>query len=236
MTGVTSVTPPRQPVLEADHASKEYRPGLVAVRDVTFAAYPGEFIVLIGPSGSGKSTFLHLLGALDRPTGGDIRVEGRSLARASFTERTDFRLSRVGFVFQDLNLLSAFTLRENIELPLILLGWSSTERVSRVDSLAATMGILDCLDRFPQEVSGGQGQRAAVARALAARPVLLIADEPTATLDTVNADQVFHLIRDQVSASGTTAIVATHDTRFLEQADRVLRLVDGVLHEEPGRR
>ncbi|MBI4863286.1 MAG: ATP-binding cassette domain-containing protein [Candidatus Riflebacteria bacterium] len=218
--------PAVSPVLKLVGVDRFYD-GVAALRDIDLELSGGELCLVMGPSGSGKSTLLHLVGALDRPTAGEIRVCGQEIGRASREARSLLRLGTVGFVFQHLNLVPAFSLAENIELPLILQGWGATERRDRVRELGEALGIGDCLDRFGHQVSGGQLQRAAIARALSARPRLLLADEPTATLDSHNARQVLELIRDLVDRWGLAALVATHDTRLTGGKERLIRLVDG---------
>lgn len=215
---------------------RRYAAGVVALKEVDLALKPGELVVLLGPSGSGKSTLLNLIGALDRPTAGTLAVEGVEVGHATQAERSVFRLARTGFIFQQFNLLPAFTLRENVELPLVLLGRSAGARLERVRELAEVLGIAECLDRFPHELSGGQQQRGAIARALAAHPRVLLADEPTATLDSANAHAVFELIRALTTDAGMTTVIATHDARLPCGRERVIRLEDGVLSEvSPGR-
>ncbi len=217
--------------IEAISVGRDY-PGATALQDVSFAVDNGRLAVLMGPSGSGKSTLLRILGVMDSPTRGEVRVGGRSLGSLSSTQRAAVRLREVATVFQAFNLIGAFTLRENIELPLLLAGEAAAARVERITSLAQRLGIGDVLDRFPGAVSAGQRQRAAAARALAPRPSVLLLDEPTASLDTANALQFAALV-DQIVAQGDTAVImATHDERVVPQSARILRLVDGRLADD----
>lgn len=198
-----------------------------ALTDIELNIEPGEFTVLAGPSGSGKSTLLHLVGALDRPTRGKILVNGQELGRLSQDERADFRLRKVSFIFQTYNLIAALTAFENVEYPLLLLGANGKERRERATYFLERVGLSEQLHRRPDEMSGGQRQRIAVARAFATRPAIILADEPTANLDSHAGAHLIDLSRELNHQFKTTFLVATHDSMVIERADRVIRLHDG---------
>jgi len=197
-----------------------------ALRGVDLEVRTGEFLALVGPSGSGKTTLLNLLGALDVPTSGELEVLGRTLATLSKRERAQMRLHSLGFVFQAYNLVPVLTARENVEFVLELQGVGADRRERAMDVLAE-LGLAELADRRTNELSGGQQQRVAVARAVAARPKLVLADEPTANLDGENAEMLMHLMRDLRDRHGMTFIFSTHDSRVVAHAVRVVTLVDG---------
>jgi putative ABC transport system ATP-binding protein len=218
-------------VLEARDVAKTFGEGATevhALRDVDLEVRAGEFLALVGPSGSGKTTFLNLAGALDLPTGGSLRVLGRDVAALSRRERADLRLRALGFVFQAYNLVPVLTARENVEFVLELQGVGA-ERRRRALAILEELGLGELADRRPSELSGGQQQRVAVARAVAARPRLVLADEPTANLDGENAETLMHLMRDLRDRHGMTFLFSTHDPRVVDHALRVVTLVDGVV-------
>jgi len=197
-----------------------------ALRGVDLEVRQGEFLALVGPSGSGKTTFLNLVGALDVPTSGDLVVLGRRIAELSRAERADLRLGSIGFVFQAFNLVPVLTALENVEFVLELRGMGS-ERRARALAVLEELGLGDLAHRRPAELSGGQQQRVAVARAVAARPRLVLADEPTANLDGENAEVLMHLMRDLRDRHGMTFVFSTHDPRVVAHAVRVVTLEDG---------
>jgi len=203
-----------------------------ALRGVDLDVGPGEFLSLVGPSGSGKTTLLNLIGALDAPTGGDLVVLGRTIAELSRRERAILRLRHIGFVFQAYNLVPVLTAVENVEFVLELQGLGA-ERHARARETLDELGLADLAHRRINELSGGQQQRVAVARAVAARPQLVLADEPTANLDGENAEVLMHLMRDLRDRHGMTFVFSTHDPRVVAHAYRVVTLVDGqVAHDE----
>jgi putative ABC transport system ATP-binding protein len=205
---------------------------VTALRGVDLDIGPGEFLALVGPSGSGKTTLLNLIGALDAPTAGDLVVLDRAIPELSRRERAALRLNGVGFVFQAYNLVPVLTAVENVEFVLELQGVGS-ERHARARDALEELGLKDLADRRINELSGGQQQRVAVARAIAARPRLVLADEPTANLDGENAEILMHLMRDLRDRHGMTFIFSTHDPRVVAHAYRVVTLVDGrVAHDE----
>jgi putative ABC transport system ATP-binding protein len=228
-----------EPVLAARGVTKVFRQGKLevpALRGVDLEVREGEFLALVGPSGSGKTTFLNLVGALDVPTAGELAVLGKTVAALSRTERAELRLRSLGFVFQAFNLVPVLTALENVEFVLELQG-QGAERRGRALAVLEELGLGDLAHRRPAELSGGQQQRVAVARAVAARPRLVLADEPTANLDGENAEVLMHLMRDLRDRHGMTFLFSTHDPRVVAHAVRVVTLVDGrVAHdvEKPG--
>jgi len=198
-----------------------------AVRGVTFRIDPGEFVVLAGPSGSGKTTLLNLIGGLTRPTDGQVWVDGREIGSLPDRELAEIRLERVGFVFQAYNLLPVLTALENAEFTLLLRGVPSAERRIRVEKLFEQIGIAGLEDRLPGKLSGGQQQRVAVARAVVGEPALVLADEPTANLDTATSASLIDLMSELNRELGTTFVFATHDPMLMERARRNVQLVDG---------
>jgi putative ABC transport system ATP-binding protein len=213
----------------ADRVSRAYDRSEV-LHAVSFAIAPGELVALTGPSGSGKTTLLQLIGGLDRPTSGRILVNGTSVGE--LRRPAIFRRNTVGFVFQLHHLLPALTAQQNVELPLAAAHVPRRERQARARSLLADVGLGDRAADLPSELSGGERQRVAIARALANDPPLVLADEPTGSLDTAASRHVWRLLSDLRSRRGTTVIVASHDITLAEHADRTLHLVDGRLAED----
>ena len=202
-----------------------------ALKSVSFSVEQGEFVAIMGESGSGKTTLLNILAALDQPTGGQVKLDGRDLAAVREKELAAFRRENLGFVFQDFNLLDTFSLRDNILLPLVLAGTPYREMKQRLKPLADKLGITSLLSKFPYEVSGGQKQRAAVARALITEPQLLLADEPTGALDSKATDGLLRLFNG-INESGQTLLMVTHSVKAASHAGRVLFIKDGeVFHQ-----
>jgi putative ABC transport system ATP-binding protein len=191
----------------------------------------GEFAALVGPSGSGKSTLLNLIGGLDRPSSGDLWVDGISLRSASERELVRYRRERVGFIFQSFNLLPTLTALENVESPMILAEVSSRERRARAQDLLASVGLAPRAAHKPNELSGGEKQRVAIARALANRPSLLLADEPTGNLDSKTGAAIMELLSQLLQAGGLTLILVTHDLELAGRADRIIHLRDGLVQQ-----
>lgn len=213
----------------AKDVTKVYRTGQVAahaLRGVTLEVHEGDFAAVVGPSGSGKTTLLNLVGALDSITDGELTVLGEDLSALSRRERADLRLRSLGFVFQAYNLVPVLTARENVEFVLELQGVGA-ERRGRAGEVLRELGLADLMDRRPAEMSGGQQQRVAVARAVASRPRLVLADEPTANLDGENAEVLLGMMRKLNAEHGLTFLLSTHDPRVVAHARRVVRLVDG---------
>ena len=202
-----------------------------ALKNVNFSVEQGEYVAIMGESGSGKTTLLNILAALDRPTGGSVLLDGRDLARIRESEVAAFRRDNLGFVFQDFNLLDTFTLEDNIYLPLVLAGKPYQEMHRRLEPIAARLGIAALLKKYPYEVSGGQKQRAAVARAMITDPRLILADEPTGALDSRATDELLRLF-GEVNRQGQTVLMVTHSVRAASTAGRVLFIKDGeVFHQ-----
>ena len=223
-------------ILEVSHVKKVYttRFGgqkVEALSDVSFAVDQGEYVAIMGESGSGKTTLLNILAALDRPTEGTVLLAGKDLGRVREKDMAAFRRDNLGFVFQDFNLLDTFSLRDNILLPLVLAGKKYPEMVRRLAPLAETLGIEKLLDKYPYEVSGGQKQRCAVARALITQPQIVLADEPTGALDSRAADSLMDLFT-QINRAGQTVLMVTHSTAAASRASRVLFIRDGMMYHQ----
>lgn len=202
-----------------------------ALKNVNFSVEPGEYVAIMGESGSGKTTLLNILAALDSPTSGSVLLEGQDLSGIRESARASFRRDNLGFVFQDFNLLDTFTLEDNIYLPLVLAGKSYREMSARLQPIAQRLGIQSLLKKYPYEVSGGQKQRAAVARAIITNPKLLLADEPTGALDSKSTDELLRLFAE-VNKSGQTILMVTHSIKAASVAGRVLFIRDGeVFHQ-----
>ena len=202
-----------------------------ALKNVNFSVEQGEYVVVMGESGSGKTTLLNILAALDKPTNGTILLDGNDLAKIKESAMATFRRDNLGFVFQDFNLLDTFSLEDNIYLPLVLAGVSYDKMHSRLQPIAAKLHILELLKKYPYEVSGGQKQRAAVARALITNPRLILADEPTGALDSKATDELLRLF-GEINASGQTIIMVSHSIKAASHAGRVLFIKDGeVFHQ-----
>jgi putative ABC transport system ATP-binding protein len=225
------------PILEFDDVVKSFGSGLTevrALRGVSLSVAEGEFVAVMGPSGCGKSTLLHLSGALESPSAGSVRVGGRELAGLGAAARSELRRNDVGYVFQRLNLIPSLTAVENVMLPLELAGGSHRKvRELAVDALGA-VGLTQQLDRYPDDFSGGQQQRIAIARAIVGERRLLLADEPTGSLDTASGDEVIELLAALPKEHGTAVVLVTHEPRFASWADRFVFLRDGrVVDETP---
>lgn len=202
-----------------------------ALADVTFSVEPQEYVAIMGESGSGKTTLLNILASLDKPTGGKVLLKGRDLSTIKDREMAAFRRQNLGFVFQDFNLLDTFSLEDNIYLPLVLAGKKYEEMNRRLQPIARQLEITDLLKKFPYEVSGGQKQRAAVARALITRPQLILADEPTGALDSRSAEELMNLFAG-MNQEGQTILMVTHSIKAASSAKRVLFIKDGqVFHQ-----
>jgi putative ABC transport system ATP-binding protein len=202
-----------------------------ALTNVSFSVEQGEYVAIMGESGSGKTTLLNILAALDTPTAGEVKLDGRALAKVSEREVASFRRDNLGFVFQDFNLLDTFSIKDNIFLPLVLAGKNVGEMQKRLAPIARKLGISDILEKYPYEVSGGQKQRAAVARALITEPKLILADEPTGALDSRSTDSLLSVFRE-INNDGQTILMVTHSTKAASNADRVLFIKDGeVFHQ-----
>ena len=202
-----------------------------ALSNVSFSVEQGEYVAIMGESGSGKTTLLNILAAFDKPTSGKVLLEGHDLAAIQEEELAAFRRDCLGFVFQDFNLLDTFNLRDNIFLPLVLAGKGYVEMATRLQPIAQKMGITDILTKYPYEVSGGQKQRAAVARAVITGPKLILADEPTGALDSKSSDGLMELF-SSLNADGQTILMVTHSTKAASHAKRVIFIKDGELFHQ----
>ncbi len=202
-----------------------------ALSDVTFSVEPKEYVAIMGESGSGKTTLLNILASLDKPTSGKVYLKGRDLSTIKDREMAAFRRQNLGFVFQDFNLLDTFSLEDNIYLPLVLAGKKYEEMSRKLKPIAETLGITELLKKFPYEVSGGQKQRAAVARALITRPQLILADEPTGALDSKASDDLLELFT-KINQEGQTILMVTHSVKAASHAGRVLFIKDGAVFHQ----
>ena len=221
-------------VLSARDLRRDYEFGeerVHALRGVTFDIRKGEYVAIVGPSGCGKSTLLNLIGAIDKPTGGEVRIAGRSPGEMSDRDATRFRLENIGFVFQRFYLMPTLSARENVELPMAEAGMSRRERASRAEELLDYVGLAHRLKHRPTQLSGGEQQRVAIARALANRPALLLADEPTGELDAHTGAEIIALF-GRLNADGTTIVVVTHDEDLANAAQRKIHMRDGVIVDQ----
>ena len=226
-----------QPLLAARSVSKTYSLGAAdvpAVRGISIDVRSGEFVAIQGPSGSGKTTLLNLLGLLDCPDSGEVLFEGRDATELSENERSDLRRDRFGFIFQTFNLIPVLSAEENVAYPVALTGADASERKARAQELLAAVGLADKRDVRPDLLSGGQRQRVSIARALATRPAVVFADEPTANLDSKTADEILELMRGLNEERGVAFVFATHDPRVVARAKRVVALTDGRIDSDTG--
>jgi putative ABC transport system ATP-binding protein len=217
-------------IIELENTAKIYQLGEVKTRaldGVSLSFDKGEFTALVGPSGSGKTTLLQLIGCLDRPDGGTVKINGQDVSRFNANQRADLRRKEIGFVFQFFALVPVLSAYENVELPLLLSNVKTQERKARVMELLKAVGLSDRAKHKPDQMSGGEQQRVAIARALAPRPLMVLADEPTANLDTENGKQAMDIMQQLNEKTGTAFIFATHDPRVVAYARRVVKLRDG---------
>jgi putative ABC transport system ATP-binding protein len=202
-----------------------------ALRGISFSIEKGEFTALVGPSGSGKTTLLQLIGCLDVPTSGRVYIDGKDVSQLNRNQRADVRRDTIGFIFQFFALIPTLTAYENVEMPLLLVGENAPKRHERVNQLLESIGMLDRAHHRPDQMSGGEQQRVAIARALASNPSLILADEPTANLDTENGKQVMETMTRLNQETGVTFVFATHDPRVITYDRRVITLRDGLIDE-----
>jgi len=228
----------KKTVIDIHNVSKVYNPDTIpvhAVNNVHLHFERGEFTALVGPSGSGKTTLLNIIGGLDAPTQGSVVINGTDITHLSANALIRFRLHHIGFVFQSYNLVPVLTARENVEFIMLLQGVSKAGRERRVRELMAAVGLSDKMDVRPAQLSGGQQQRVAVARALASKPQFILADEPTANLDSHSAANLLDMMAQLNRDEGMTFIFSTHDARVIERARRVITLVDGSIASDTAR-
>jgi len=221
-------------VTKVENVTKIFKIGKLetqALRGVTLSIESGEFTALVGPSGSGKTTLLQLIGCLDQPTSGRVFINGKDISQLNRNQRADTRRGTIGFIFQFFALIPTLSAYENIELPLLLTGVSAAERRQRVTQLLEAVELSDRSHHRPDQLSGGQQQRVAIARALSTKPALILADEPTANLDTPNGKQVMDIMTRLNQETGVTFVFATHDPRVIQYAQRVITLRDGLVVE-----
>jgi putative ABC transport system ATP-binding protein len=225
------------PLVEMQAITKDYLLGkavVPALRGVDLSVEAGEFTVIMGPSGSGKTTLLNIIGCLDRPTAGTYALDGAKVGDRDFDQLADLRNQAIGFIFQSFNLIPVLDVYENIEFPCLIRGRRGAQLDARVRRMAEEVGLTSFLKHRPDELSGGQRQRVAIARALITRPRLVLADEPTANLDSVTSEQIIDLMLALNRESGVTFLFSTHDTRVTRHARRVVRLADGRVVDEAG--
>jgi len=219
-------------VARIENVTRTYKVGKVetqALRGINLAIESGEFTALVGPSGSGKTTLLQLIGCLDQPTTGKVYINGKDVSTLNRNQRADMRRGTIGFIFQFFALIPTLNAYENVEMPLLLNGWSASERRQRVTQLLEAVGMSERANHRPDQLSGGEQQRVAIARALAPRPSLILADEPTANLDTPNGQQIMEIMTRLNQETGVTFVFATHDPRVIRYARRVVTLRDGMI-------
>jgi putative ABC transport system ATP-binding protein len=222
-------------LISAVNLTKVYGSGnttVTALKNVSLQVNPGEFVAVMGPSGCGKSTLLHLLGGLDRPTGGHVVIDGHNLSDLPDAKLTELRRRKVGFIFQFFNLIPVLNTVENIALPVTLDGWRPAEAKAKAVEWLTKVGLGDRQAHRPDQLSGGQQQRVAIARALVANPALVLADEPTGNLDTRASDEIATLLRQVADEWGRAVVMVTHDPRIAAYADRIIFLKDGAIADE----
>jgi putative ABC transport system ATP-binding protein len=225
---------PAPTIIELDRVSKQFlgKRQVTALDDINIAIARGEMVSIIGPSGSGKSTLLNLVGGLDRPTSGGVRIDGEALAGLSDDGLTRVRRDKIGFIFQFFNLLPTLSCLENVGLPLHLRGWPRRKVDERARQLLGLVQLEHRLQHLPEELSGGERQRVAIARALSVYPPIVLADEPTGNLDTRTGDEILALVRDLHARLGSTVVIVTHDMKVAESCGRTIALRDGRVVED----
>ncbi len=216
-----------EPIIETRDLSKVYNDRVTALADVNLAVWKGEFIALLGRSGSGKSTLLNILGGLDAPTSGEVRIGGKSVDFGDRKALIALRRESIGFIFQSFNLIPALTAQENVEYPLLFNYHEKAARRERAADLLATVGLADRAHHYPREMSGGEQQRVAIARALVGDPLIVLADEPTGNLDSRTRDEIFDLMRRVNRERETTFLIVTHERELGKRTDRTIELLDG---------
>jgi putative ABC transport system ATP-binding protein len=222
-------------IVRTENLSKVYNPDTVpvhALRDVSIKIKEGEFTSIVGPSGSGKTTLLNMIGGLDKPTAGKVFINGEEISKMKDSKRIDFRLQNIGFVFQHYNLIPVFSARENVSFIMLLQNRDKKEIEQRADELLEKVGLGNRKDARPVQMSGGEQQRVAVARALASEPKFILADEPTANLDTTSAMNLLDIMSNMNKEQNITFVFSTHDQRVIDRARRVITMVDGAIHKD----
>ncbi|CEO29332.1 ABC transporter ATP-binding protein [Paraclostridium sordellii] len=219
-------------ILETINLTKTYgqnETSVNALNDANIEVEAGEFVLIIGPSGSGKSTMLHLMGGLERPTSGTVKIEGKDIYKLSESRLAQYRRQKIGFIFQQYNLIPVLNVRENIEMPLML----DKANIDKdyIDDIIEFLGLTSRQNHLPNQLSGGQQQRVAIARALAAKPAIVLADEPTGNLDTKTTDEVMKLLKKSIKKYNQTLIMITHNENIAKNADRIISIVDGNIKE-----
>lgn len=225
-------------VIKTNGLERSYQDGdnlIMAVNGIDLEVARGEFTAIVGPSGSGKTTLLNLIGGLDKPTGGEVLVDGKHIQELSDNQMINFRLKHIGFVFQAYNLIPVLTAYENVEFIMLLQGWSKQDRDERTRQLLKAVGLEDQMHKRPSHLSGGQQQRVAVARALASRPAFILADEPTANLDSSSTSNLLDIMHRLNKEENMTFVFATHDQRVIDRARRVITVEDGKIKSDETR-
>lgn len=221
--------------VRAHEVSKIYESGEIkveALKDVSFALKQGEFVAIVGPSGSGKSTLMHILGTIDKPTKGEVYIDGMPTSKMSGDELAEFRNKKLGFVFQSYNLIAGLDAEKNVELPLMTANMSQEERKRNADALLAQLGLGERMKLRPTQLSGGEQQRVAIARALVNKPTLVLADEPTGNLDTKSGEEVIKLLKSISKTRKVTIVMITHNPSITKHCDRVIHIKDGRIEKE----
>ena len=225
----------RHAIIVTEDVTKTYKDNSMevpAVRGVSLAVTPGEFTALVGPSGSGKTTLLNIISGLDTPTAGKVWLDGKMLSDMKGKELSDFRRDHIGFIFQAYNLIPVLSVEENVEYIMLLQGVSKAERHQRVMEILKEVGLEEYPDRLPSKLSGGQQQRVAIARAMVSKPRLILADEPTANVDSKTGAELLEMMRELNGKTGMTFVFSTHDQMIMERARRVITLQDGLVSED----
>lgn len=220
----------QNPIISTENVTKIYKDNdleVPAVRGISLTITPGEFTAVVGPSGSGKTTFLNIISGLDTPTAGKVRLKGKLLSEMKGKELSDFRRDHIGFIFQAYNLIPVLTVKENVEYIMLLQGVPKRKRRERVLEMLRSVGLEEYIDRMPPKLSGGQQQRVAIARAMVSKPDLILADEPTANLDSKTGAELLNMMRELNQTTGMTFLFSTHDQMIMEHARRVITLHDG---------
>lgn len=222
-------------IIKTENLTKIYSDGkveVVALRNINLEILQGEFVVVAGPSGSGKTTLLNQIGGLDKPTEGKVYLEGKDITEMKRNELADLRLRKIGFIFQAYNLIPVLTVFENVELPLVLLGVPEKQRKEQVIDVLNLLGIGELANKRPNEISGGEGQRVAIARAIITNPLIILADEPTAHLDSKTGSMLIDVMIQMNREKGITFLICSHDPQVIQKAGRLIKLRDGMIEDD----